>query len=374
MAYTFSFDASVKITQTSNLAGYLNHFAREENEIEINHSNENIDPSRTHENLTFIYDENGKANLALSKSHEQIEDALYKRWGDAVNLDEGTYKTTGKKVRKDAVLAFGMIMQIDPNYYKDTKAVIDAKYDPKLYPKENKRAWEKFTRHSTGDLLKLARDRFGEKNIVAMSIHMDETNPHVHFLMTPITDDGRLSQKEFINKSKLKQMHGEFRKTLRERGYDIDLERKTPVNAKRLSEKDYKELQASLEESERIKADKIALNTEKAQFEAYRVLQEQEIEKLKRQARDKMDKADEAWHIAVEAQKLPQPQPERASRMASFMSKYKLNDGRTLYQHFQDAEPSIIQTEESNHKLMEKLNRQYERMSKSFNNDYDMDL
>ena len=51
MSYSLSFDASVKLNPSSNIKGYLNHFARELDTGFTNHSNENIDPSRTSSNI-----------------------------------------------------------------------------------------------------------------------------------------------------------------------------------------------------------------------------------------------------------------------------------------------------------------------------------
>lgn len=373
MAYTFSFDASLKLTTASNLAGFLNHFAREENEIEINHSNENIDHSRTSENKTYVYDPEREC-MVLSSSHEQIADAMRASLERAIDFETETYKTTGKSVRKDAILAYGLIMQIDPQFYKDNK--------------DNPQAMSQ----SYIDMIHMAQKRFGNENIVAVSLHLDEVNPHLHFIMTPVTDDGRLSSKEFINAPKLKQMHGEFRKGLREQGYDIDLERRTPVGAKRLSEKDYKELQRAKETLEKLEEEKSTLEAQKREFEANKASQMQNIQQLQhqaelnvrntesnlqhsrrmfRKAHDSMVKADDAWNAIVDARKLPPPPMERAGRMAEFMGRYKMGDGRTLYQHFQDAEPKMIETERENERLMAEISRRYCNIRQSFDKDYD---
>lgn len=175
----------------------------------MNHSNENIDPSRTSENRTYIYDRE-KGCMVLSTSHEQIMDAMRASIDRAVDVETATYRNTGRAIRKDAILAYGLIMQIDPQFYKDNTDI-------------------QVRSQSYVDMIRMAQERFGKENIVAVSLHLDEANPHLHFLMTPVTDDDRLSSKDFINAPKLKQMHGEFRKGLRGKGYDIDLERRTPV-------------------------------------------------------------------------------------------------------------------------------------------------
>lgn len=377
MAYSFSFDASLKLTTTSNLAGFLNHFAREENEIDMNHSNENIDPERTPQNRTYIYDAQ-KGCMVRSTSHEQIMDAMRASIDRAVDVETATYRNTGRAIRKDAVLAYGLIMQIDPQFYRDNKD-------------DSMRMAQSYV-----DMIELAQKRFGKENIVAVSLHLDEVNPHLHFMMTPVTDDNRLSSKEFINKPKLKQMHGEFRKSLREKGYDIDLERRTPLGAKRLSEKDYKELQRQQENLQEIEEQQQQLleNEIQQNQQAYnlasvqmmladreKALKEQEqrasahlgqaVQKHKN-AVELMNKAQDAWSLAEQAHAVPAPS-DKASRMATFMQRYSMN-GKDMYQMYQEAEPAMIQQEEKNAKLLAELNRKYGHIQRSFNDDLDFGL
>lgn len=243
----------MKLKPSSNTKGYLNHFARELDTGFTNHSNENIDPNKTNRNITLIYSSKVK-HMVKATCQQQVEDAFQFRLEKAINFEDGTYVTTGRKVREDACLAFGMILQLDPKFYEDSKG--DAKALSKSFT----------------DLLELAKEAYGEENIVAASLHLDETNPHLHLLMTPVTKDGRLNQKEFINGPKLKLTHRKMRETMISKGYDIDLERRTPVDAKRLSENDYKDMKrledrisqnkAQIEEQEE-KLKEITLETEK---------------------------------------------------------------------------------------------------------------
>lgn len=116
-------------------------------------------------------------------------------------------------------------------------------------------------------MLQLAKKRFGAKNIIAISIHLDEINPHCHIIMTPVTDDNRLNQTDFIDKKKLQVAYKEMREELRSKGYDIDLERRTPQNAKRLSKKDYKALKDSAKRLKELKELEISLKRQKLQLE-----------------------------------------------------------------------------------------------------------
>lgn len=46
------------------------------------------------------------------------------------------------------------------------------------------------------------KDEYGEENIVRFALHMDETTPHLHAIIIPLTKDGRLSAKEIIGNRK----------------------------------------------------------------------------------------------------------------------------------------------------------------------------
>ena len=42
------------------------------------------------------------------------------------------------------------------------------------------------------------KERFGIENFKSVVVHLDEANPHMHFVFVPITPDGRLSSKDVI--------------------------------------------------------------------------------------------------------------------------------------------------------------------------------
>ena len=66
------------------------------------------------------------------------------------------------------------------------------------------------------DVYRFVADKYGEENIVAFILHLDETNPHVHCTLLPIKD-GKFAYKEiFAGKDKfeyserMKQLHTDF--------------------------------------------------------------------------------------------------------------------------------------------------------------------
>lgn len=50
-------------------------------------------------------------------------------------------------------------------------------------------------------------DLFGEENCVSAWVHFDETTPHVHYAFVPVTEDGRLSAKDKLNRTFMRQFH-----------------------------------------------------------------------------------------------------------------------------------------------------------------------
>lgn len=67
------------------------------------------------------------------------------------------------------------------------------------------------------DMYNFIARKYGEENIAAFVVHLDETNPHIHCTLVPITKSGKLSYKEiFVGKDKYelsqrtKQLHDEL--------------------------------------------------------------------------------------------------------------------------------------------------------------------
>ena len=54
-------------------------------------------------------------------------------------------------------------------------------------------------------------DKFGHENVASITVHRDETTPHLHALVVPITKDGRLSAKDTLGgREKLSALQTEF--------------------------------------------------------------------------------------------------------------------------------------------------------------------
>lgn len=66
------------------------------------------------------------------------------------------------------------------------------------------------------DVYRFVADKYGEENIVAFIVHLDETNPHVHCTLLPIKDSKFAYKQIFAGKDKyefsarMKDLHSEF--------------------------------------------------------------------------------------------------------------------------------------------------------------------
>lgn len=82
---------------------------------------------------------------------------------------------------------------------------------------------ERFTNDSLGWM----SNEFGEDNILGYSVHMDEVNPHVHIPVIPMTEDGRVSQKDFFKgPGHLRMQHKGYREHMNSLGWDFENENK----------------------------------------------------------------------------------------------------------------------------------------------------
>ena len=228
MSYTVSFDASIKCKK-NDLKGLLNHIERGSIDKKMNHKNPNINNNLTENNLNFYFDKN-QNTFSECTDLSQIETALNDR-----------LKEVKKPLRKDAVIVRPLILQLDPEYYRD---------------------YEDEDSESIDTMVEWACKTFGKENIIGGSLHLDEASPHLHLLFTPVTDDGRLSQKDWFTSPKsLADMHNSLREHMSNAGYDIEMSRKkTSKQVKRLTESEYRDYKEIEEEAQNNKNTKYILD------------------------------------------------------------------------------------------------------------------
>lgn len=268
MGYTMSFEASVKV-QRGQVSGLLRHNGRDVDKAqgrEVRHANQDIDPARTADNETLVSD--GQGSWRSCGDLGEIEAAL-----------DARLQAVGKPLRKDAVVLRPLVLQLDPAWYA-------------AHQSDGERE------QAASDMLEWAADTFGAENIIYASLHNDENAPHLHIGFCPVTEDGRLSQKDwFSGPAQLRKMHQDLRQHMTDAGYDIDMENRKPgKHAKRMSVQEYKDFQDLQTEARKI-------DTQQGQLDRWagRLHEEQADLQEQRRQLDEERKAVEAREKAVEA-------------------------------------------------------------------------
>ncbi|MDL2307947.1 plasmid recombination protein [Desulfovibrio sp. OttesenSCG-928-C06] len=90
-----------------------------------------------------------------------------------------------QKIRKNAVLAVEMFMSASPEYFRPDNPAQAGNYDPeKLW------AWKEASE-------KWMQEKYGDR-IIKSVLHLDETTPHIHAVMVPLDDKGKLNCRAFF--------------------------------------------------------------------------------------------------------------------------------------------------------------------------------
>jgi hypothetical protein len=208
VSYTMTFDASHKVGRGGgHTQGFLRHIARDvdlDAGFNFTHANKNIDPERTKLNFTMV--NNGAGGFRAMRSvdgrppSDELEGYLNSRLANV-----------RKPLRKDAVVMRGIILQLDPKWFDDHN------------PDWRQVGLAPDTIVNIEASLSWARAEFSHENIVGFSIHLDEYSPQLQVMMTPVTDDGRLSQKDFFKgPADFRRQHKQLREHMAAAGYDVE--------------------------------------------------------------------------------------------------------------------------------------------------------
>lgn len=132
-------------------------------------TNPDVDMSRSEDNYDLISCDNYKRSIREKLS----------------NLVESS-----RAVRKDAVVVCNFIVTSD----NETMNALGADRQREFFQ----------------DSVKWFSDRYGADRVLNATVHMDETTPHLHIGVMPITQDGRLSAKAIFTKTEMKAIQTEF--------------------------------------------------------------------------------------------------------------------------------------------------------------------
>lgn len=152
---------------SGSVRGIQSHNQREKEP----HTNPDIDKSRTYLNYDLL-------NMKNINYHKAIKERVK------------NFAPNTKTVRKDAVVLCNFIVTSDEKTMKS------------MTPTEQKSFFK--------DVVSFFEMRYGEEKLVNATIHLDETTPHIHIGLVPITKDGRLSAKSLFNKTELRNLQTDF--------------------------------------------------------------------------------------------------------------------------------------------------------------------
>jgi len=168
------FMAHLKKNTRGSVKGLSTHFERKTD----NHSNEEIDVSRSHLNKDLMQDNSDM----ISRFDERLENVYCMKREDVKAL--GTWVVTLPDELKNE-------SQNNQNkFFEETKEFLD--------------------------------ERYGKENAVCAVVHYDETTPHLHYAFIPVTFDKKkqrekVSAKEVLNRKDLQSFHDDLDKQLKEK-------------------------------------------------------------------------------------------------------------------------------------------------------------
>lgn len=94
-----------------------------------------------------------------------------------------------RKIKDDAVLITSFILSSDKEFFDG------------ISPEAQKRFFD--------DCTEFFAERYGKENVVSAVVHLDESTPHLHFNLMPVTG-GRLCAKELFDRTALRELQTDF--------------------------------------------------------------------------------------------------------------------------------------------------------------------
>lgn len=119
------------------------------------------------------------------------------------------------RLRKDAVRCVELLLTGSPEAFeRDANGRADDMQDS---------PWLK-------DNLHFLQQRFGERNVIGCVLHQDEVTPHIHAVVVPVTEDGRLSARDVFSPTRLRQLQTEYAKSMAPYGMERGVEYSTAIH------------------------------------------------------------------------------------------------------------------------------------------------
>ena len=106
--------------------------------------------------------------------------------------------------RKNAVLAVEHLLTASPEYFKLNKIKPEGK---KHNLQGDVKGYDAFKTNA----IEWLNERYGKENVVNVTIHLDETTPHIHAIVVPIDSKGKLNARSFFGgRDKMREMQDNY--------------------------------------------------------------------------------------------------------------------------------------------------------------------
>ena len=206
-----------------------------------------------------LYEVNN-ADYTREKLNRELIDIANRDYEQAFYKNIEDYKQIGieTKIRKNAILAFEIMMTFSKS---ETDIDIDRWCEANLNWLDD--TFNKEMYDTEGNTVK-------QQNVVSAMLHMDETTPHIHAIVIPRDDEGKLNGSIYVeNATKMRQLQSKYAEYMSDLGLERGLERSVSRH------KNIKEFYASLD---KVFADELPKPIQNESIEQYRNRANQEYQ------------------------------------------------------------------------------------------------
>lgn len=203
------------------------------------HHTERFNADRKHRN-TMIDPEKSDQNINL---RPDLQGSYQERFDSIVNSDR--YKGRRKKDGTPAIAENGKNAAV-----KMVQVTVNIGRADENGKKLDDLTDDEITELLKNDVYPMMKDWFGgDANVIGAAIHRDESKPHLHLDIVPLTEDGKLSAKKMLgNENNMRFHQKEWLESMQERRPDLNFQRKQNQKSNGVEMEKLKELTAQAEE------------------------------------------------------------------------------------------------------------------------------
>jgi plasmid recombination enzyme len=218
---------SISCAKSKNVSKQQQHHTERFN-ADRKHRNKMIDPEKSDQNINLRPD---------------LQGSYQERFDSIVNSDR--YKGRRKKDGTPVIAENGKNAAV-----KMVQVTVNIGRADENGKKLDDLTDDEITELLKNDVYPMMKDWFGgDANVIGAAIHRDESKPHLHLDIVPLTEDGKLSAKKMLgNENNMRFHQKEWLESMQERRPDLNFQRKQNQKSNGVEMEKLKELTAQAEE------------------------------------------------------------------------------------------------------------------------------